>query len=100
MMMVMVMMMMLLMVVMVMLMVVAYIEPDLVQSQEQRQTIWRRLDVFAFASQTLHYRTFQFNSILNSIPGLFLQFVLKCKDQHVIIFLSFVKSLIFHVFQL
>ena len=73
---VMVMMMMLLMVVMVMLMVVAYIEPDLVQSQEQRQTIWRRLDIFAFASQTLHYRTFQFNSILNSIPGLFLQFAL------------------------
>ena len=98
--MVMVMMMMLLMVVMVMLMVVAYIEPDLVQSQEQRQTIWRRLDIFAFASQTLHYRTFQFNSIWNSIPGLFLQFVLQCKDQHVILLLSFVKSLIFHVFQL
>ena len=83
----MVMMMMLLMVVMVMLMVVAYIEPDLVQSQEQRQTIWRRLDIFAFASQTLHYRTFQFNSILNSIPGLFLQFVLKCKDQHVLLYI-------------
>ena len=88
------------MVMMMMLMVVAYIEPDLVQSQEQRQTIWRRLDIFAFASQTLRYRTFQFNSIWNSIPGLFLQFVLQCKDQHVILFLSFVKSLIFHVFQL
>ena len=53
MMMVMVMMMMLLMVVMVMLMVVAYIEPDLVQSQEQRQTIWRRLNIFAHLSRTL-----------------------------------------------
>ena len=96
----MVMMMVMMLMVVMLMVVVAYIEPDLVQSQEQRQTIWRRLDIFAFASQTLHYRTFQFNSILNSIPGLFLQFVLKCKDQHVIIFLSFVKSLIFHVFQL